>query len=88
MEDSSAEDRQARVSKTVEREARGGSEPSEFRIRRLQHLVGQRGIVDGARDDERADVLATPHVGYVSDGLYKMFYEDTVSNIRKWLDTH
>ena len=21
-------------------------------------------------------------------GLYKTFYEDTVSNIRKWLDTH
>jgi hypothetical protein len=24
----------------------------------------------------------------VSHGLYKTFYEDTVSNIRKWLDTH
>jgi phosphoglycerate dehydrogenase-like enzyme len=34
------------------------------------------------------NVLATPHVGYVSQGLYKTFYEDTVSNIRKWLDTH
>ena len=34
------------------------------------------------------NVLATPHIGYVSDGLYKTFYEDTVSNIRKWLDTH
>jgi phosphoglycerate dehydrogenase-like enzyme len=33
-------------------------------------------------------VLATPHIGYVSFGLYKMFYEDTVSNIRQWLDTH
>src|ERR1700683_4389203 len=33
-------------------------------------------------------VLATPHLGYVSHGLYKTFYEDTVSNIRKWLDTH
>jgi phosphoglycerate dehydrogenase-like enzyme len=32
-------------------------------------------------------VLATPHIGYVSHGLYKTFYEDTVSNIRKWLDT-
>jgi phosphoglycerate dehydrogenase-like enzyme len=31
------------------------------------------------------NVLATPHIGYVSDGLYKTFYEDTVSNIRKWL---
>ena len=34
------------------------------------------------------NVLATPHIGYVSAGLYKTFYEDTVSNIRKWLDTH
>jgi phosphoglycerate dehydrogenase-like enzyme len=34
------------------------------------------------------NVLATPHIGYVSQGLYKTFYEDTVSNIRKWLDTH
>jgi phosphoglycerate dehydrogenase-like enzyme len=34
------------------------------------------------------NVLATPHIGYVSHGLYKTFYEDTVSNIQKWLDTH
>src|ERR1700726_690958 len=34
------------------------------------------------------NVLATPHLGYVSHGLYKTFYEDTVTNIRKWLDTH
>ncbi len=34
------------------------------------------------------NVLATPHIGYVSHRLYKTFYEDTVSNIRKWLDTH
>jgi phosphoglycerate dehydrogenase-like enzyme len=34
------------------------------------------------------NVLATPHIGYVSHGLYETFYEDTVSNIRKWLDTH
>jgi len=34
------------------------------------------------------NVLATPHIGYVSDGLYKTFYEDTVSSIRRWLDSH
>ena len=34
------------------------------------------------------NVLATPHIGYVSRDLYKTFYEDTVSNIRKWLDSH
>jgi phosphoglycerate dehydrogenase-like enzyme len=33
------------------------------------------------------NVLATPHIGYVSQGLYKTFYEDTVANIRRWLDT-
>ena len=32
------------------------------------------------------NVLATPHIGYVSHDLYKTFYEDTVSNILKWLD--
>jgi phosphoglycerate dehydrogenase-like enzyme len=31
------------------------------------------------------NVLATPHIGYVSHGLYNQFYEDTVSNIREWL---
>ena len=34
------------------------------------------------------NVLATPHIGYVSHGLYKTFYEDTVANIHRWLDTH
>ena len=34
------------------------------------------------------NVLATPHIGYVSRSLYKTFYEDTVANIHKWLDTH
>jgi len=33
------------------------------------------------------NVLATPHIGYVSRGLYKTFYQDTVSNIRMWLDS-
>jgi phosphoglycerate dehydrogenase-like enzyme len=33
------------------------------------------------------NILATPHIAYVAQGLYKTFYEDTVSNIRKWLDT-
>jgi phosphoglycerate dehydrogenase-like enzyme len=33
------------------------------------------------------NVLATPHIGYVSRGLYKTFYEDTVSSIRMWLES-
>jgi phosphoglycerate dehydrogenase-like enzyme len=33
-----------------------------------------------------ANLLATPHIGYVSRGLYTRFYQDTVKNIRGWLD--
>jgi phosphoglycerate dehydrogenase-like enzyme len=33
-----------------------------------------------------ANLLATPHIGYVSRGLYERFYRDTVSNILGWLD--
>jgi phosphoglycerate dehydrogenase-like enzyme len=32
------------------------------------------------------NMLATPHIGYVSRGLYERFYQDTVKNIRHWLD--
>ncbi|WP_428486347.1 D-2-hydroxyacid dehydrogenase family protein [Rhodopila sp.] len=32
------------------------------------------------------NVLATPHLGYVSEGLYRTFYGDTVRNIVDWLD--
>ena len=32
------------------------------------------------------NVLTTPHVGYVTDGLYRMFYADTVANISAWLN--
>jgi phosphoglycerate dehydrogenase-like enzyme len=31
-------------------------------------------------------LLATPHIGYVSRDLYQRFYQDTVDNIRQWLD--
>jgi phosphoglycerate dehydrogenase-like enzyme len=34
------------------------------------------------------NLLATPHIGYVSRGLYTRFYQDTVANIRRWLDGH
>jgi phosphoglycerate dehydrogenase-like enzyme len=34
----------------------------------------------------QANLLATPHIGYVSSGLYARFYKDTVDNIRRWLD--
>jgi phosphoglycerate dehydrogenase-like enzyme len=34
-----------------------------------------------------ANLLTTPHIGYVSRGLYERFYRDTVSNITAWLDT-
>jgi phosphoglycerate dehydrogenase-like enzyme len=32
------------------------------------------------------NVLATPHVGYVAQDLYRIFYEDTVRNISDWMD--
>ena len=31
-------------------------------------------------------LLATPHIGYVSHSLYARFYQDTVENIRRWLE--
>jgi phosphoglycerate dehydrogenase-like enzyme len=32
------------------------------------------------------NVLATPHIGYGTEGLYRTFYEDTVANITAWLN--
>jgi phosphoglycerate dehydrogenase-like enzyme len=32
------------------------------------------------------NLLATPHIGYVSRGTYQRFYGDTVRNILEWLD--
>ena len=32
------------------------------------------------------NLLATPHIGYVTRGLYERFYRDTVQNIVQWLD--
>src|SRR6266849_2854985 len=34
------------------------------------------------------NLLATPHIGYVSRGLYTRFYQDRVVNICRWLDGH
>jgi phosphoglycerate dehydrogenase-like enzyme len=32
------------------------------------------------------NLLATPHIGYVTRSLYERFYQDTVINIAGWLD--
>ncbi|ASU35552.1 D-2-hydroxyacid dehydrogenase family protein [Mucilaginibacter xinganensis] len=32
------------------------------------------------------NVLATPHIGYVTEKTYKLFYEDTVTEILNWLN--
>ena len=31
------------------------------------------------------NVIATPHIGYVSRDLYRLFYQDTVANVAGWL---
>jgi phosphoglycerate dehydrogenase-like enzyme len=33
------------------------------------------------------NVLATPHIGFVADDLYRTFYGDVVASITAWLDT-
>lgn len=32
-----------------------------------------------------SNVIATPHIGFVTERLYRIFFEDTISNIQKWL---
>jgi phosphoglycerate dehydrogenase-like enzyme len=32
------------------------------------------------------NILATPHIGYVSESLYRTFYGDSLANITAWLD--
>jgi phosphoglycerate dehydrogenase-like enzyme len=31
------------------------------------------------------NVLVTPHIGYVTERTYRLFYEDTVKGILEWL---
>jgi phosphoglycerate dehydrogenase-like enzyme len=33
-----------------------------------------------------ANVVATPHIGYVTEAGYELFYTQIVENIRGWLD--
>jgi phosphoglycerate dehydrogenase-like enzyme len=32
------------------------------------------------------NVLATPHIGYVAENLYRTFYGDAATSIGAWLD--
>lgn len=32
------------------------------------------------------NVLASPHIGYVTDETYRIFYRETVENVRAWID--
>jgi phosphoglycerate dehydrogenase-like enzyme len=32
------------------------------------------------------NVIATPHIGYVAQDLYRIFYRDAVASIVSWLD--
>jgi phosphoglycerate dehydrogenase-like enzyme len=34
------------------------------------------------------NVLATPHIGYVTEDLYRTFYIDSAANIERWLETN
>ncbi|WGD50291.1 D-2-hydroxyacid dehydrogenase family protein [Bradyrhizobium sp. CB1650] len=34
------------------------------------------------------NVLATPHIGYVTEDLYRTFYGDAAANITKWLEVN
>ena len=34
------------------------------------------------------NVRATPHIGYVAEGLYRTFYGDAAASIAAWLDTN
>ena len=48
-------------------------------------------LVDSAAGNDKdrpgmPNLLATPHIGYVTRGLYERFYRDTVQNIVHWLD--
>ena len=35
-----------------------------------------------------ANVLATPHIGYVTEDLYRTFYGDAAANIAQWLENN
>lgn len=32
------------------------------------------------------NIIATPHIGFVTENSYRVFYRDTVENILAWLD--
>lgn len=33
------------------------------------------------------NVVATPHIGYVAEDLYRTFYQDVVANVEAWIET-
>jgi phosphoglycerate dehydrogenase-like enzyme len=42
-------------------------------------------IVDEGPNRSPGDVLATPHIGYVTEDLYRTFYGDAAADIARWL---
>jgi phosphoglycerate dehydrogenase-like enzyme len=34
------------------------------------------------------NVIATPHIGYVTEETYRVFYRDTVKAIQEWLNAN
>jgi phosphoglycerate dehydrogenase-like enzyme len=64
----------------------------------LTAVLGEGGIAGAALDTfdieplptdhpfrTMSNVLATPHIGYVTRSEYELFYQDTVANIEAWL---
>jgi hypothetical protein len=51
--------------------------------RRLRYQAPARGSPPYRRAE---NLLATPHIGYVTRGLYERFYRDSAANISAWLD--
>jgi len=37
---------------------------------------------------KQRNLLATPHIGYVTEDLYRTFYGDAAASIAKWLEVN
>ena len=49
-------------------------------------VFGQEPLPEGHAFRTLNNVLATPHIGYVGEDLYRTFFGDVVASISSWLD--